>query len=181
MTASSDRDKRILSREMAEDEVTKDDVIESLSTLTRYSLNLLFSLMEKEIGREGAERIAHRAGFLLGRSSYRAMQERLGRVELTPEEIVHYEDVSHRLLGPLMGSAKAHVEGDKAICRRTMCLFNAPDERSTKVALAFEKGQTDAFMSLDPTLRVEIPKCLHYGDDHCEQIFWHEPAAKTDS
>jgi hypothetical protein len=168
---SDKRDGQILSRAIPEEEITKDDVIGSLSTLNRYGLHLMFGLIEKEHGREEAERLAHRAGLLLARSSWRATQNRLGVTHMTFEQIADYENISHKLLGPDMEEAVAMPSDSACIVRRTGCLFRSPTPNTAHLGIAFEQGQLDAFMEIDPSLQVECTHCLHFGDDYCEHVF----------
>lgn len=182
ISVSEERRHRILENDLDLEELTIDDLLYSAAAANTRTFYAVMALVEERWGEEAAHDIARALGRRNGKVNWRRFLEKHGVTHGTPSLMSKWQDLAHAMRGPDHANAVSDYTSGQTTTYRTRCAWhNSRPEGAESYCRFFAEECVKGYMEVDSALkRVDMVRCMSYGDDHCAQIFWYEqPEAGT--
>lgn len=182
ISLSDERQRRILENDLDLEDLTIDDLLYSAATANTRTFYAVMSLVEERWGEEAAHDIARALGRKNGKLNWTRFLQRHGVTHGTSSLMSKWQDLAHALRGPDHANAVSDYTPGQTTTYRTRCAWHTGrPEGAESYCKFFAEECVKGYIEVDSALRrVDMLRCMSYGDDHCAQIFWYEdPEAST--
>ncbi len=178
---SAERRRKILEFEVELDDATYEDILFSTASAYTGTFYAVIALIEERWGKEAAHELVRQLGYVNCRRNMERWLRRHGQTTGSALLMSKYQDWAHGMRGPDHANAISEYDAEHARVYRTKCGWHTgrPEGAESYCRYFSEKG-LDGYREADTNLkRAEIVRCMSFGDDDCEHLFWYVDSEPT--